>query len=127
MAALLYLRDSLTNGSAGGNSTGKKIDLSKLPHDDLGPQLNYTIWLLTMLAAGFLGLRVYCKLIRHRGLWWDDHVLIVSWVREHLDVVEKASLPFLTQNLGRTCGSNSAGELQHHAGLRQAHLGLGQE
>lgn len=55
-----------------------------LPHENYGPQLNFTIWLLTILASGFLGLRVYCKFLRHRGLWWDDHVLIAAWVRSDL-------------------------------------------
>ena len=53
----------------------------ELPHDDLGPQLDFTIWLLTILALGFLGLRIYCKLWRSRRLWWDDYVLILAWVR----------------------------------------------
>jgi len=48
--------------------------------DDYGPQVNFTIWLLTALSAAFLALRVYCKFLRHRGLWWDDHILIASWV-----------------------------------------------
>jgi len=59
---------------------GTAVPLSRLPHDNYGPQLNFTIWLLAGLSAGFLGLRVYCKYLRNRGLWWDDHVLIVSWV-----------------------------------------------
>ncbi|KAB5518153.1 hypothetical protein GE09DRAFT_1066142 [Coniochaeta sp. 2T2.1] len=45
-----------------------------------GPQVNFTIWLLTALSAMFLALRVYCKFLRHRGLWWDDHILIASWI-----------------------------------------------
>ena len=48
--------------------------------EDYGPQVNFTIWLLTALSAAFLALRVYCKFLRHRGLWWDDHILIASWV-----------------------------------------------
>jgi hypothetical protein len=36
---------------------------------------------LTIAAAVFLALRVYCKLSRRRSLWWDDHFLIASWVR----------------------------------------------
>ncbi|KAK3346864.1 hypothetical protein B0T25DRAFT_613518 [Lasiosphaeria hispida] len=48
--------------------------------EDYGPQVNFTIWFLTALSAAFLALRVYCKFLRHRGLWWDDHVLIGSWV-----------------------------------------------
>jgi hypothetical protein len=51
-----------------------------LPHDDLGPQLNLVFWLLTGLAFGFLNLRIYCKIRRGRHLWWDDYVLIASWV-----------------------------------------------
>lgn len=63
-----------------GRQTNSSTDTSNLPHDDLGPQLNFTIWLLTALSLGFLGLRLYCKFLRGRGLWWDDHVLIAAWV-----------------------------------------------
>ncbi|KAK0612021.1 hypothetical protein B0T14DRAFT_439154 [Immersiella caudata] len=48
--------------------------------EDYGPQVNFVIWLLTALSAAFLALRVYCKFLRHRGLWWDDYVLIASWI-----------------------------------------------
>ncbi|CAK7216099.1 hypothetical protein SBRCBS47491_002717 [Sporothrix bragantina] len=56
------------------------IPAADLPHDNQAPQLNFTIWLLTGLSLGFLSLRVYCKFLRGRGLWWDDYVLITSWV-----------------------------------------------
>ncbi|KAL2135492.1 hypothetical protein VTI74DRAFT_8351 [Chaetomium olivicolor] len=42
----------------------------------------WAIWSLTVGSAVFLALRVYCKLTRHRSLWWDDHFLIArlpSW------------------------------------------------
>ncbi|KAK4128873.1 hypothetical protein N657DRAFT_560674 [Parathielavia appendiculata] len=48
--------------------------------DDLGPKVEIVSWLLIGLSAVFLGLRVFCKFRTHRALWWDDHVLIVSWV-----------------------------------------------
>ncbi|RYC78703.1 hypothetical protein BFJ63_vAg18424 [Fusarium oxysporum f. sp. narcissi] len=35
---------------------------------------------LTVAAAVFLGLRLYCKRRRGRGFWWDDHVLIAAWI-----------------------------------------------
>ncbi|RKL08250.1 hypothetical protein BFJ68_g9597 [Fusarium oxysporum] len=35
---------------------------------------------LTLLAGLFLGLRLYCKIIRHRGFWWDDYILIAAWI-----------------------------------------------
>lgn len=51
-----------------------------------GPRLNKTIWCLTAFPALFLGLRIYCKVWRRRPLWWDDYILMVSWVshRENL-------------------------------------------
>lgn len=56
------------------------IPAADLPHDNQAPQLNFTIWLLTGLSLGFLSLRIYCKFLRGRGLWWDDYVLITSWI-----------------------------------------------
>lgn len=43
-------------------------------------QVNFSCWFLTALATLFLGLRIYCKRYRGRGLWWDDWVLIISWI-----------------------------------------------
>ncbi|TLS22299.1 uncharacterized protein PpBr36_09870 [Pyricularia pennisetigena] len=63
-----------------GEWKGWPWDFSSFPHEDFGPQVNYAIWMLTALSAVFLALRVYCKFLRHKGLWWDDHVLIVSWI-----------------------------------------------
>jgi hypothetical protein len=54
--------------------------LALLPHDDLGPTLLAVSWVLLSLASIFLGLRVYCKIISSRRLWWDDYVLIGSFV-----------------------------------------------
>ncbi|KAK4240614.1 hypothetical protein C8A03DRAFT_31321 [Achaetomium macrosporum] len=51
-----------------------------LSHEDLGPQLNLVFWLLTGLATVFLAFRIYCKLHRGRRLWWDDYILVASWV-----------------------------------------------
>jgi hypothetical protein len=47
---------------------------------DLGRQTNVAVWFLVASSAVFLGLRIYCKYIKNRGLWWDDYVLIASWV-----------------------------------------------
>ncbi|KAK3898652.1 hypothetical protein C8A05DRAFT_47082 [Staphylotrichum tortipilum] len=64
---------NVTNGSS---DRGFRLP----PSTDFGPQINFTLWLLTALSAAFLALRVYCKFLRHRGLWWDDHLLIASWL-----------------------------------------------
>jgi hypothetical protein len=44
-------------------------------------RLNVSIWLLAVLSLLFLGMRVRCKFHRGRRLWWDDYLLIASWVR----------------------------------------------
>ncbi|KAH6673959.1 hypothetical protein F5X68DRAFT_174655 [Plectosphaerella plurivora] len=48
--------------------------------DNRGPRLVAVCWSLTAAAAILLFLRIYCKVWRGRGLWWDDHLLIASWV-----------------------------------------------
>ncbi len=48
--------------------------------EDYGPQLLYTIWFLTGLSGVFLGLRIFCKLWRHRSVWWDDYVLAAAFI-----------------------------------------------
>ncbi|KAK4154919.1 hypothetical protein C8A00DRAFT_13996 [Chaetomidium leptoderma] len=52
--------------------------LAQLPHDDRGPMLIGVSWGLAVVAAAFLALRVYCKHITKRRLWWDDWILIAS-------------------------------------------------
>ncbi|KAK4459330.1 hypothetical protein QBC42DRAFT_232002 [Cladorrhinum samala] len=44
------------------------------------PMLLGSIWAVTIVSALFLSLRIYCKVTRHRLLWWDDHFLILSWI-----------------------------------------------
>ncbi|KAJ4417115.1 hypothetical protein N0V85_001997 [Neurospora sp. IMI 360204] len=55
-------------------------ELALLPHDNAGIRLNIVIWVLIGLSGAFLGLRVYCKFSRRKGLWWDDIMLIGAWV-----------------------------------------------
>jgi len=43
-------------------------------------EVNAGLWTLFTGATVFLGLRLYCKLSRRTGLWYDDYVLILSWV-----------------------------------------------
>lgn len=55
-------------------------ELALLPHDDKGPKLVATSWVLAVTSALFLGLRLYCKVTGQRGLWWDDWFLIAGFV-----------------------------------------------
>ncbi|KAI1204556.1 uncharacterized protein F4807DRAFT_454604 [Annulohypoxylon truncatum] len=45
-----------------------------------GHWIDTVVWILIGFATAFLGLRVFCKLKRSKGLWWDDWVLIASWL-----------------------------------------------
>jgi len=51
-----------------------------LPHEDHGPTLNTVFWTLTSVSFLFMSLRLWCKHLRGRYLWWDDYVLIASWI-----------------------------------------------
>lgn len=45
-----------------------------------GYQLNAVNWPLVAVSALFLSLRIFLKLRQRRSLWWDDYVLMISWV-----------------------------------------------
>ena len=87
-ASVLARADVGPNGALG---DGSGLDLTPppltpeqyaaLPHDNAAVRLNTTIWTLLAVATLFLSLRLYCKFRWHRGLWWDDWVLLASWVR----------------------------------------------
>lgn len=52
--------------------------------EGLGLELNVVVWLLLASSGLFLSLRLYCKFLKNRGFWWDDYVLVASWVRPSL-------------------------------------------
>lgn len=54
------------------------------PSDNQVTRVLLSSWLFAGLSALFLGLRIGCKLKSKRGLWLDDYILIVSWVRPSL-------------------------------------------
>lgn len=47
-----------------------------------GRWINGVVWTLIGLATAFLGLRIFCKYARRKGLWLDDYVLMASWVSD---------------------------------------------
>ncbi|KAI1636242.1 hypothetical protein F4809DRAFT_390719 [Biscogniauxia mediterranea] len=51
-----------------------------MDEDNNGPRLLAACWSLAGASLIFLILRIYCKLWRGRGLWWDDHLMIASWI-----------------------------------------------
>ncbi len=56
-------------------------ELAALPHDSQDVRLLASIWTLGFIATVFLSLRIYCRMTKGQRLWWDDAVLIASWVR----------------------------------------------
>ncbi|KAK8055205.1 hypothetical protein PG993_000432 [Apiospora rasikravindrae] len=56
------------------------MSLPPLSQDSHGPWMIWSSWALTGLASVFLGLRCYCRASRNKSLWWDDYVLILSWL-----------------------------------------------
>lgn len=60
-----------------------------LRDDDDGPvhtfvnpytELNIGLWALFAGASAFLGARLWVKITRRHGMWYDDYILIVTWV-----------------------------------------------
>ncbi|KAL2143976.1 hypothetical protein VTI28DRAFT_9728 [Corynascus sepedonium] len=68
-------------------------ELTALPHDSAAPKLLASIWALDLVATLFLSLRISCRLIKTRRLWWDDAILIASWV---CIMVESSVLTYTT-------------------------------
>ncbi|KAK4161581.1 hypothetical protein QBC43DRAFT_217276 [Cladorrhinum sp. PSN259] len=70
------------------NATTTSLDYCQLrqlgpvegPIPNRAPESIAIIWAFFGLSTIFLVLRVYCKIWRSRGLWWDDHILIASWL-----------------------------------------------
>ncbi|KAH8898038.1 hypothetical protein GQ53DRAFT_621766, partial [Thozetella sp. PMI_491] len=62
---------------------------------DQGSQTAASIWALFALATVFLALRLYSKLHRGRWLWWDDWVLLLSWVCFVADAATSQALVYL--------------------------------
>ncbi|KAK3905539.1 hypothetical protein C8A05DRAFT_41503 [Staphylotrichum tortipilum] len=63
------------------------------PHDNGASRLLGSIWALSVLATIFLALRVYCRLLKRQSLWWDDGILIASWV---CILIESSILSYMT-------------------------------
>ncbi|KAK1996942.1 hypothetical protein LX36DRAFT_579471 [Colletotrichum falcatum] len=57
------------------------------PLEDDGPTVLAAIWSVLGSSGLFLGLRLYCKFKKRSGLWWDDYVLIASWILLFISVV----------------------------------------
>ncbi|GAW12217.1 hypothetical protein ANO14919_015780 [Xylariales sp. No.14919] len=90
-----------------------------------GVVLNAVNWTLTALAAVFLALRVYCKLSRSRGLWWDDYILIASFASLIIAVsFISSSIMLGFANPDAVISPWAARELQIHGGVQNVLFSL---
>lgn len=42
--------------------------------------VDVSIWMMLCISTTLLGLRLYCRIVRVKQLWWDDHLLSLGWV-----------------------------------------------
>lgn len=50
------------------------------------------LWILFAASTVFLSLRLWCKLTRRHGLWFDDYILLAAYVS---DCATQNSIPLL--------------------------------
>ena len=62
-------------------------------------ELNGGLWSLWAGATAFLGLRIWIKLTRRHGLWWDDYILLASWVSISFRLSQSVRNPFSEHSL----------------------------
>lgn len=58
----------------------RKDDKPVISYVNPSVELNAGLWTLFAAATTFLGLRLWSKVKQRHGLWYDDHILITSWV-----------------------------------------------
>ncbi|KAJ0115081.1 hypothetical protein N8I77_009725 [Diaporthe amygdali] len=58
------------------------------PNDDgFGAYINAIGWSLLSLAGLVVGARIWAKISAHKGLWWDDYIVLAAWVMLLADVI----------------------------------------
>lgn len=55
-------------------------DDTMLTFVDPTKEVNVGLWCLFGGATVFLGLRLWVKFTRLQGFWYDDYILVASWV-----------------------------------------------
>ena len=55
--------------------------MSSKPIDDQGPTILAVCWILVLIPALIVSLRMYCKVMLNRGFGWDDMVICLALVR----------------------------------------------
>jgi hypothetical protein len=87
-----------------------------------GNEILAVLWTLTTLSGVVLVLRIYCKMIRHRGMWWDDYVLVVAWVGSSLSVCPLQTSLYQYRQTDPPLRSFGPHHCPGHTGLRETIL-----
>lgn len=108
-------QDSSPDGPGSGNMTfgggnGTMPGAISYGTDTMVPEILAVSWVLTASSALFLGTRIYVKCTAHRGLWWDDHFLLASWLM--LAAFSASTTYSTTVGLGSHVGSLATQDYQ---------------
>ncbi|KAJ4395032.1 hypothetical protein N0V85_006707 [Neurospora sp. IMI 360204] len=82
-------------GAPGGPAAGPKYSpdsycgrrlagLETGPVPNRGPETSAGLWILVSFSTAFLAARLYLKMYRLKGLWWDDYILVLAWLTHTL-------------------------------------------
>lgn len=61
----------------------RRDDDDDVVYYDPAGEIYVGLWCLFAGASVFLALRLWCKITRRHGLWYDDYVLLAAYVRVH--------------------------------------------
>lgn len=64
------------------------------PIPNRGPETSAGLWILVSFSTAFLAARLYLKMYRLKGLWWDDYILVLAWVCLSLPFPSSPRLPW---------------------------------
>lgn len=86
--------DTLTTCQVGGTDNITDVMSLSLRNPDLDyvnpeKQVYIGLWCLQAGATLFLSARLWAKLTRRHGLWWDDYILLITWVRGLQHVMQR--------------------------------------
>ena len=54
--------------------------MSAADEESLAPKILATLWSLVAVSAVFISLKIFARVRRRVQLWWDDYVMLLSWV-----------------------------------------------
>lgn len=66
-------------GSNGTDASNPPSRIATTSYGASGPEVLAVVWAMTFVPTCFLAVRLWVKHRSHKGLWWDDHMLLASW------------------------------------------------